>query len=188
MPSVTSPDSTIDAGLMRRVQADDVEAFERLYDRHATRAYRVALSTCGDAHRAEEAVQDAFLKIWRARATFRSQLSSFQAWSMIAVRSAAIDVLRYEGAGKRPRLAEHDPDVVDPQSEPLVDSLVRDDQAAAVRRTLQELPAAQSEVIALAFFGELSHAEIAERLALPPGTVKGRMRLGLEKLRREIEI
>lgn len=79
-------------------------------------------------------------------------------------------------------------DLVEAQSPPPIDAMVGSDVRDALDEQLIRLPAAQSEVINLAFFGELTHLEIAELLDLPPGTVKGRMRLGLEKLRREIDL
>lgn len=182
------PASQTDDDLMHRVQArDDVEAFGCLYDRHAARAYRVARSVCRDAHRAEEAVQDGFLSIWRGRTQFGPEKGSFRAWSMRIVRHAAIDTLRREAAAKRPRLGEQKGEPTDPQSDSLADGVAAADQAEALRASLAQLPAAQAEVIGLAFFGELSHSEIAHELALPSGTVKGRMRLGLEKLRRQMQ-
>lgn len=173
---------------MRCVQgSDDVDAFGNLYDRHAARAYHVARSVCGDTDRAEEAVQEAFLSIWRGRSRFRPDKGSFQEWSMRVVRYAAIDALRYDAAEKRPQLVEEARERPDPQADSPAERAVADDQAEALRASLARLPAAQAEVIRLAFFAELTHAEIAAKLALPPGTVKGRMRLGLEKLRRQMQ-
>ena len=175
-----------DEELMLRVQeAEDVDAFASLYDRHAARAYRIARSVCGDGSRSEEAVQEGFLSIWRGRARFRPGSGSFKAWSMIIVRYAAIDVIRHDGAEKRPRL-EEEVDVSDCAATGLDDQVVAKSEAEALRACLAQLPDAQAEVIDLVFFGELSHSEIAGQLGLPRGTVKGRMRLGLEKLRTEM--
>jgi RNA polymerase sigma-70 factor (ECF subfamily) len=177
-----------DATLMVRVQADDGDAFAELYDRHSARAFRVARAVCREAGHAEDAVQEGFLAIWRSRATYREGVSSFQAWAMMIVRNRAIDSTRRAAA--RPQLETAEgvagrtqadegaisaQDVVDAHSE-------RD----ALLASLRLLPDPQAEVIVLAFYGELSHSEIATQLDLPPGTVKGRMRLGLEKLRREM--
>ncbi len=169
---------------MRRVQdAGDVDAFDRLYTRHATRAYRVARSVCGDTSSSEEAVQEGFLSVWRRRGSFDAAGGSFQAWSMTIVRNAAIDGLRRVGA--RPKLSE-EVDTPDSHAESVLDQVTQRSEGEALRASLTQLPEAQAEVIALAFFGELTHAEIAHELELPPGTVKGRMRLGLEKLRSQI--
>lgn len=187
MPGPDRGDSANDQELMGRVQAaEDVAAFGSLYDRHATRAYRIAWSVCGDAHRAEEAVQDGFLSIWRSRKRYRAERGSFQAWSMTLIRHAAIDTLRRERAARRPRLVDQKTDAPDLAAPSPQDRVVAGDRADALRMALTQLPAAQAEVIQLAFFGELTHSEIADQLALPMGTVKGRMRLGLERLRGKI--
>jgi RNA polymerase sigma-70 factor (ECF subfamily) len=172
-----------DEELMGRVRGGDQAAFGELYDRHATRAYRVARSVCNSHSQAEDAVQEGFLSLWRARSQYRTGHGTFQAWAMTTVRRRAIDSLRNEAAAKRPQVVPLE-DARDARStdDPHRAAAARksaDDLAAALRR----LPDEQAEVVVLAFFGELSHREIAQRLALPPGTVKGRMRLGLEKLR-----
>ena len=180
--------SATDEELMRRVQATgDVGAFSSLYDRHAACAYGVARSVCGDRSRTEEAVQEGFLSIWRGRARFRAHGSSFRAWSMTIVRNAAIDRARYDAAGRRPRTGGEPADPVDSRAEPLVERVIRRSDSEALHASLARLPEAQAEVISLAFFGGLSHAEIADELELPTGTVKGRMRLGLEKLRDRLD-
>lgn len=146
---------------MARVQNGDTDAFAELYDRHAVRAFRVARALCPDAGRVEDAVHEGFLAIWAGRAHFCPENGSFRAWSMRIVKNRAIDSCRAAADQTLPR-----------------------SETDAMLLSLRELPAAQAEVIALAFFGELSHSEIAAMLDLPSGTVKGRMRLGLEKLRK----
>ena len=179
-----------DEDLMHLVQrADDRDAFACLYDRYAQRAFCVARSVCTNPSRAEEAVQDGFLSIWRGRARFDPGLdgASFGGWSMTIVRCAALDALRYDTADKRPRLSAEQPQPIDPRTPSPEDQAIDRDDSDALRSTLAELPEAQAEVINLAFFGELSHSEIAQHLDLPAGTVKGRMRLGLEKLRSGVD-
>lgn len=176
-----------DEDLMCRVQEGEVEAFAELYDRHGGRAYRVALALCHDHGRAEDAVQEGFLSIWRSRTSYRPDGGSFQSWSMCAVRNRAIDSLRKEAASRRPQLAELPSEVNDRESASVQEEVVARSENDALRESLRQLPDVQAEVIALAYFGGLSHSEIAEQLALPTGTVKGRMRLGLEKLRKRIE-
>lgn len=146
--------------LMRKVRDGDRGAFAELYDRHAGRAFRVARAVCRDVDGAEDAVQAGFLAIWRSRASYREGSASFQAWAMKIVQKRAIDSARRAAEGERDAMLE----------------------------SLRLLPAAQAEVIVLAFYGELSHSEIAAQLELAPGTVKGRMRLGLEELRRAMAI
>lgn len=171
-----------DAELMLQVQDNDAGAFEQLYDRHCARAYRIATEICRRPGAAEDAVQEAFISMWRSRMSYRPGLGEVAAWAMTVVRNRAIDVSR--------RDARHDERRGD--AEPLeresaavnisADAIAADD-AQRLRERLAALPATQREVITLAFYGELSHSEIAAHLELPAGTVKGRMRLGLEQLR-----
>jgi len=154
---------------MAQIQAGSTTALDLLYDRYCDRAYRVALSVCCDDGRAEEAVQEAFVSIWRARATHRWDRGAPAAWLLTLVRRRALE------AARRDALPAGPDDTADPiQARPLHDLL-----------TL--LPDAQREAITLAFHGGLTHVEIAEQLRLQPGTVKSRMRLGLHKLRHDLK-
>lgn len=176
-----------DDDLMRRVQAGSAEAFGLLYDRHAARAFRVARTICRNVNQAEDAVQDGFLSIWRGRSSYRPEAGSFQGWAMMIVRNRAVDSLRRDGAKTRPQLAQASgSEPVDPSYKSAEDEVVAADEASSLRTVLARLPDTQTEVITLAFFGQLSHTEIAQRLGLPNGTVKGRIRLGLKKLRTEL--
>jgi RNA polymerase sigma-70 factor (ECF subfamily) len=179
-----------DEALMARAQAGDAGAFAQLYDRHSRRAFRIARAICRDQSRAEHAVQEGFLTIWRSRTDYRPDAGSFQAWSMRIVKSRAIDSYRRVAARPRTQTSDGyddrlqiDPSPITPQG-----AAVAQSEREGLIASLRKLPEAQAEVIVLAFFGELSHSEIATQLDLPPGTVKGRMRLGLEKLRRERDI
>jgi len=175
-----------DEELMARVQADDADAFAELYDRHVARALLVARTTGHRGGRAEDAVQEGFLSIWRTRASYRPELGSFQAWAMTIIRHRAIDSLRHDTAGHRPQLADANDVIPDTASDSLQDDVIARGEGDDLRASLQQLPDHQVEVITLAFFGELSHTEIAAQLSLPEGTVKGRMRLGLHKLRGQL--
>jgi RNA polymerase sigma-70 factor (ECF subfamily) len=172
--------------LMRLVQGDDTEAFAALYDRLAARALRVARGVMSRDDHAGDVVQDAFLSVWRARAAYQSERSDVHVWVFGIVRNRAIDSIR------RNRRHEHAREYCEGAAEKLSapgsmeGEVILRDQAKELRLALTGLPVAQREVIALAYFGELSHTEIALELALPVGTIKGRMRLGLTKLRREI--
>ena len=189
MTPVVAANAT-DEQLMRRVQSDDPDAFAQLFDRHAGRALRVAGFICRDRGHAEDAVQEAFLAMWRCRADFRPQTGSFQAWSMKVVRHRAVDSVRRATAARRPQQAvgvdaeaeSQAPEQTSPEAQ-----AIRRSEGEAVRASLSLLPEDQAEVIALAYFGELTHTEIATQLELPAGTVKGRMRLWLKKLRRDLE-
>lgn len=170
---------------MRRIQADDVEAFERLYDRYSSRAFGLANAICRCKERAEEAVQDAFLGVWRSRDRFDPSRGGIQTWVLTLVRNRSIDSFRRERRGDGLRASEaHLDRIALPGS--VEDDAVRRDEHDGVRASLHTLPAPQREVIALAYFGGLTHREIATRLDIPLGTVKGRMRLGLDKARATI--
>jgi RNA polymerase sigma-70 factor, ECF subfamily len=179
-----------DEELMRLVQsADDRRAFAALYDRYAPKALSLARSICVSRTRAEEAVQEGFLSIWRGRSRFDFGPAggSFRAWSMTIIRHSAIDAVRHDQAEKRPRHSPEETEAIDLRVRSPENEVIDRHEADALRHALAELPEAQAEVIGLAFFGELTHAEIAQRLELPAGTVKGRMRLGLEKLRQSVD-
>ena len=174
-----------DDELMRRIQANDVEAFEQLYDRYGALAYGVARALCRDQHRAEEAVQEGFLSIWRSRSNYNPDKGTLKSWSMSLVRNRSIDLNRREATSHRNALAYAERAATLPPSASAEDHALAHSDADTMRASLERLPGAQAEVIALAFYGELTHTEIAQRLSLPEGTVKGRMRLGLEKLRHQ---
>jgi RNA polymerase sigma-70 factor (ECF subfamily) len=176
-----------DEVLMARAADDgDTVAFAALYDRHAGRAFRLAQAICHDTGRAEDVVQESFLAIWNGRAKFSPEKGSFKAWSARIVRHRAIDSRRAAAVRPPVQATETHPEMPDPGSNSVQDQVLAHSESDAMLASLRELPAAQAEVIALAFSGELSHSEIAALLDLPSGTVKGRMRLGLEKLRRQM--
>lgn len=175
-----------DAVLMREVQAGERRALAELYDRFARRAFRTAFSVCHDSDCAQEAVQDAFVSMWASRATYQPARGSVAGWAMTIVRHRAIYLARRRSAAAG---REEGPARLDRQ--PARDDVPADFAAKSereqLRRLLSRLPPAQREVIELGFFVGLTHDQIARRLALPPGTVKGRMRLGLTKLRGELD-
>ena len=172
-----------DEELMELVGAGEVRAFEVVFDRHAGPAYSLAYRMCGSRALAEDIVQEAFLSLWRSGTGYDRARGSVRSWVLSAVHNRAVDALRRKGAksgrdvsdeGIAERLSA--PDSTDVQVE-------QRDQARRVRGALGTLPDDQRQVIELAYFGGLSHTQIAEMLDLPPGTVKGRMRLGLSKMR-----
>ncbi len=175
-----------DGALMEQIESGNSHAFEQLYDRYSARAYRVARSVCRDDGRAEEAVQDAFLSIWHNRSAYRPERGTVRSWLLCVVHYRAIDVARHNAKHARRRAGD---DGIDSYRIPgdLNDWAIARDGSARLQSQLSRLPEAQREVIALAYYGELTHAEIATQLGLPTGTVKGRMRLGLRKLRAEID-
>lgn len=170
-----------DEELMRRVQDDDAGAFEEMYDRHSARAFRIARSMCPGAGAAEEAVQEGFISIWRSRGSYQARLGAPSAWMMTVVRNRTVDLARRTAVHERRRTGSGPMERMAAPGNLVTDTIVGDD-AQHLRKLLTRLPAAQREVIALAYYGELSYTEIADHLGIPPGTVKGRMRLGLLKL------
>jgi RNA polymerase sigma-70 factor (ECF subfamily) len=173
-----------DEDLMTLVDRKQPEAFEVLYERHGGAAYSLAHRIVGDRTLAEDVTQEAFLSIWRSGARFDPARGSVRAWSLGIVRNRAIDALRRAG-GNAPKLDLDDDAVIEAETAPehTDAEAIRRDTARQVRGALGELPEEQSQVIELAYFGGFSHSEIAEMLSMPLGTVKGRMRLGLEKVR-----
>ncbi len=174
-----------DEDLMRRVRADDTHAFDELYERYHTRALGSARNICDNAERAEEAVQDAFLCLWTARAGYDPDRGGIQAWLFGLIRNRSIDIYRRNQRHDTLRASAAALEGI-PTLDSVEDRAVQDDAAGQLRASLRHLPLLQREVIVLAYFGGLTQIEIADRLALPIGTVKGRMRLGLNKARAEI--
>lgn len=171
-----------DAALMLDVQAGSRVALGGLYDRLEPRAYRTAMSVCHDHDCAQDAVQDAFVSIWVSRATYSAGRGTVMHWALSIVRHRAIHLARRRSVSAGPSEATTRLD-----EQPATDDVPRDFAIRAETEQLavllQGLPRAQQQVIRLAFFNGLTHTQIASRLELPPGTVKGRMRLGLNKLR-----
>ena len=171
-----------DSELMAKVSAGSVESFGELYDRYCDRAYRVAWAVCRDDGRAQEAMQDGFLAVWKSRTSFRPQRGTVAAWLLTMVRHRAIDLARSNGHHAARRASDYQLDELPARDDP-VQAVVRRDDAQRLQGALARLPDAHAEVITLLYYGQLSHTEIAAQLGLPTGTVKGRMRLGLQKLR-----
>jgi RNA polymerase sigma-70 factor (ECF subfamily) len=172
-----------DEDLMQVVHGGDARAFEVIFDRHADAAFSLAYRMCGRRGAAEDVVQEAFLSLWRSGARYDRSRGSVRSWVLGVVHNRAIDVFRRE-VSRSSRdvsdegLAERLQAPEDTESE-----VQRREAAGQVRGALHELPPEQRQVIELAYFGGFSHSQIAEMLKLPAGTVKGRMRLGLTKMR-----
>ena len=174
-------EETFDADVAVLLQARDAAGLERLYDRYGVLAFTVATRILGDSQMAEEAVQDAFHSIWRNAASFNPGRGTIKAWLLQILRNRCFDLLRSRGA--RPQIApeaelERFAGVDDVESE-----AARTATGREVRAALDELPGPQREVLDLAYYAGLSQSEIADRLDLPLGTVKGRVRAAMQRLR-----
>jgi RNA polymerase sigma-70 factor (ECF subfamily) len=176
-----------DEELMPLIGDKDPEAFEVFYDRHGGVAYSLAYRILGERSAAEDCTQEAFISIWRSGARFDRTRGSVRSWTLSIVRNRAIDALRSK-AGKAPKLTFDDDAILESQaSEELTETeAMRHETATEVRGALEQLPGDQSKVIELAYFGGFSQSEIAAMLNVPLGTIKGRMRLGLEKIRGQL--
>ena len=176
-----------DEELMPLIGEKDPAAFEVFYDRHGGAAYSLAYRIVGERAVAEDVTQEAFISIWRSGARFDQARGSVRSWMLSIVRNRAIDVLRSK-AGRAPKLSFDDDAILEarPSEEFTDEEALRRETAQELRGALGELPNDQSKVIELAYFASFSHSEIAEVLGVPLGTVKGRMRLGLEKIRGQL--
>jgi RNA polymerase sigma-70 factor, ECF subfamily len=172
-----------DEDLMPLVNDGDAKAFEVVFDRHADAAFSLAYRMCGRQSMAEDVVQEAFVSLWRSGARYDRTRGSVRTWILGVVHNRAIDLFRREVVRAGRDVNADDAVERMPAPEDVALDAERRQDALQVRSALQELPADQRQVIELAYFGGFSHTQIAEMLELPAGTVKGRMRLGLTKLR-----
>jgi len=175
-----------DEEVMQLVGDGSPRAFELLYDRHGGAAFSLAYRMVGDRVMAEDISQEAFLSIWRSRMRYDASRASVRTWVLGIVHNRTIDALRrgavhegrreqFEGVEER----HEAPERTDVEA-------ARREEARSVRSALDTLPPDQRRTIELAYFGGFSHSQIAELLDEPIGTIKGRMRLGLEKLRHQL--
>jgi RNA polymerase sigma-70 factor (ECF subfamily) len=175
-----------DEEVMQLVQQGDPRAFELLYDRHGGAAFSLAYRMTGNRAAAEDVSQEAFLSIWRSRLRYQPERGSVRTWVLGIVHNRAIDTLRRSLVHERRRTSaegleerQEAPELTDVEA-------ARREEARHVRTALETLPEEQRRTIELAYFGGFSHSQIAEMLETPIGTVKGRMRLGLEKMRQHL--
>src|SRR5215831_13285818 len=181
-----------DREMLLRVSHGDQAAFSELYDRLSGPLYSIALKMLGDPSDAQDALQEVFVQIWSRAKTYDSEKSSVFSWAVLMTRSRAIDRLR--ARDRRLRVVAGPAtdetmlaDATDASTaESAADTVDKNDEAAHVRSLLNNLPSEQRQAIDLAFFGHLTHHEIASRLGQPLGTIKARIRRGLLKLREQI--
>jgi RNA polymerase sigma-70 factor (ECF subfamily) len=184
-PSASAPRLAVlaDEELMQLVYHGEAAAFEVIYDRHADAAFSLAYRMCGQRALAEDVVQEGFLSLWRSGTRYDRARGSVRTWVLSVVHNRAIDALRRRTVRDRGRVSDEGIEERLAAPERTDVEFARRDEAREVRAALEKLPKEQSHVIELAYFGGLTHIEIASMLDTPVGTVKGRMRLGLEKLR-----
>ena len=177
-----------DEDLMQLMQRSDPRAFELIYERHSGAAFSLAYRMVGRGNVAEDVVQEAFLSLWRSGARYERTRGSVRTWVLGIVHHRAIDQLRRSSVHDKRRASDEGLEERLESRERTDNEVARREEAATIRSAMDSLPAEQSHVIELAYFGGFTHTEIAEILGAPVGTVKGRMRLGLEKLRNSLRM
>jgi RNA polymerase sigma-70 factor, ECF subfamily len=191
MAETFTAQQTVDQEIIARIGRRDQSAFSALYDRLSGPLYSLTVKMLGDPAEAQDALQDVFLQIWSRAGTYDPEQSSVFSWAVLLTRSRVIDRLRARGRRLRVVVGstedkEHggggDASTIDSAA----DTAEKSDEAARVRYVLNNLPSEQREAIEMAFFGDLTHHEIAARLGQPLGTVKARIRRGLLKLREQL--
>jgi RNA polymerase sigma-70 factor, ECF subfamily len=183
MPT-TDPQRLADEDLLLLVRDGDADAFELVYDRHGGAAYSLAYRIMGERNAAEDVVQDALLSVWRSGGRFDPARGSVRTWLLGIVHHRAIDALRRTSTHARRRASAEGIEERHEAPERTDAEVARREDAREVREIMGTLPEQQRQVIRLAYFGGYTHTQIAQMLDMPIGTVKGRMRLGLEKMRR----
>ena len=176
-----------DEDLMGLVGAGDAGAYAILYDRHSHSVYSLARKLTGEKEAAEDLAQDAFIKVWQSAGSYRAERGGVRPWILTVVRNRNLDLLRAQATRRR----KQEKIVASAQRSQPTEAFTEAWRTVRVgrgRQALEVIPQEQNQVLALAHFSGLTYAEIAERLRLPLGTVKGRMRLGLERLRNDCEL
>lgn len=180
----TLPDRLSDAQLVERVRTQrDDRAFEVLYNRHSGLAMTCAMRVVFDRGMAADAVQGAFLDVWRNSGSYVTARGSVSAWIAAITANRAIDILRRARTQERVESASVLAAKVAPEPDAATEAVIERDRSELWRAGVDALPVAQREVIQLAYYEDLSQTEIASRLGVPLGTVKGRVRLGLARLK-----
>jgi RNA polymerase sigma-70 factor (ECF subfamily) len=168
-----------DEQVLEAIGRGDDDALGVLYDRFGRLAYRLAFRILRDRALAEDAVQEAFLAVWRSADAYKRERAKPSTWILTVVHRRAVDLVRREQT-RRGEPLEVAPE---PVSGPADEDAVLRDRRAAVQAALTELPGEQRQALELAYYGGLTQSELAERLGVPLGTVKSRMFAGLGRLR-----
>ncbi len=175
-----------DEELMALVADGEAHALEAVYDRHGPVAYSLAYRIVGDRTAAEDVTQEAFLSIWRSGSRYAAERGSVRSWVLGIVHNRAIDALRRSSVHQRRRTSAEGLEERQEAPERTDEEVARREDQRVVRKALEALPEQQLQVVELAYFGGFTLSQISEMLELPLGTVKGRMRLALDKLRHQI--
>ncbi len=188
--NVSSSDSDYaelgDEELMQRLHHRDQRAFEAIFDRYGDLVYSTALRVLRDAQLAEDVSQEIFVRLWRKPQSYVAERGRFLTWLISVTRNRAVDEVRSRGRRQRHETASPEEQERELPASDSIDPALNAqlaEQARIVRAALAELPPEQREIIELAYFGGLTQQEISDRLDQPLGTVKTRIRLGMQKLR-----
>jgi RNA polymerase sigma-70 factor (ECF subfamily) len=169
---------------MRLINSRQETALSELYDRYSRLVFSIALSALGDPADAEEVVQDVFLRVWERAETYHAEQGKMVAWLARIARNRSIDQLRRRNVRPEASSVAWEDLTIEPADGQDTEWMVElNQQGQRMRKALAELPVEQKEALALAYFQGLSHQEIADRLSQPLGTVKTRIRLGMQKLK-----
>ncbi|MBI3954182.1 MAG: sigma-70 family RNA polymerase sigma factor [Chloroflexi bacterium] len=175
-----------DQELIAALQRQEVQALEELYDRFGGLAYSLAFKVLGDGSLAEDVVQEVFFNLWRQAQSFDGSRGSVRAWLLASSRHRSIDFLR-----RRQAKAERDVELSASEfrlnTDDLWSQVANHLDHGLLRQALAQLPESQRQALELAYFGGLTQAEIADATDVPLGTVKGRLRLALEKMKDLLE-
>ena len=190
MTDVTSEEETYkaleDQALMERLTYQDLTAFRTLYNRYSSLVYSASLRVLRDAGLADDMVQEIFLRIWRKPESYVATRGKFATWLTSVTRNRAVDAIRSRNRRYRHETAspeEQEWDVPGDERDDPALTAEMSDQRRMILKALSGLPAEQRKVIELAYFGGLTQQEISEKLDQPLGTVKTRIRLGMQKLK-----
>ncbi len=175
-----------DEDLMQLVRENDSAAFAVVYERHSNAAFSLAFRMCGKRGAAEDIVQEGFLSLWRSAARYDRTRGSVRTWILGIVHNRAIDALRRSVVRDRGQISDEGIEEHLEAPGRTDEEVGRRDEAREIREVVEGLPPEQSRVIELAYYGGFTHSEIAAMLDTPIGTIKGRMRLGLEKMRAQL--
>ena len=183
-PPPTAPSRSLahvsDEALLSLVASSDDQALAELYDRFGRVAYGLALRILRDEALAQDAVQEAFLGIWRSADRFLAERAKASTWILTLVHRRAVDLVRREDR-RRGEPLEHAPEPAAPET--VEDEAALGFQRRVVQEALRRLPPEQREALELGYYGGLTQNELAERLGQPLGTIKSRMFTGLSRLR-----